>query len=75
MAKEKGLYNKYIVSKASGKPLNPDFYCIVLRIDGGRYINACRVGVAAFAEAVRGENALLADDIQAKLKELNERGW
>ena len=66
----KGLYDKYIIQKASGKPLEPSFYAIVLRIDGGRYLDACRAGVTAFAESVRGENPLLADDIQAKLREL-----
>lgn len=66
----KGLYNKYIISKASDKPLDPNFYAIVLRIDGGRYLHACRAGVAAFAEAVRNENPLLADDLQNKLTEL-----
>lgn len=66
----KGLYQKYIIEKASGKPLGPDFYAIVLRIDGGRYLDACRAGVAAFAEAVRGANPILADDLQAKLNEL-----
>lgn len=66
----KGLYGKYIITKASGKPLNPDFYAIVLRIDGGRYLHACRAGVAAFAEAVREQNPILAEDLQAKLQYL-----
>lgn len=70
----KGLYQKYIIQKASGKPLDPNFYAIVLRIDGGRYLNACRAGVAAFGEAVRGENPTLADDIQNKLRELSHQG-
>lgn len=66
----KGLYNKYIITKANGHPLAEDFYAIVLRIDGGQYVHACRVGVAAFAEAVREHNPQLADDIQQKLKEM-----
>ena len=66
----KGLYNKYIVTKTNGKPLDPNFYAVVLRIDGGQYLSACRAGVAAFAEAVRGENPILADDLQEKLREL-----
>ena len=66
----KGLYQKYIISKASGKPLNPEFYAIVLRIDGGRYLKACRVGVRAFADAVREENPTLANDIEGKLQDL-----
>lgn len=67
---KRGLYEKYTITKASGKPLNPEFYAIVLRLDGGRYVHACRAGVAAFAEAVRPHNVLLADDIVAKLAEL-----
>lgn len=67
-----GLYQKYIVSKANGTPLDPDFESIVLRIDGGRYLHACRAGVAAFAEAVREHNSRLAEDIQQRLKELAE---
>ena len=63
----KGLWNKYIITKASGKPLAPNFYAIVLRIDGGQYVNACRAGALAFAEAVRDENPLLSNDIQHKV--------
>lgn len=65
----KGLYNKYIIQKANGKPLSPSFYAIVLRIDGSRYVDACRKGSLAFAEAVRNENPLLSNDIQNKVME------
>lgn len=63
----KGLWNKYIISKSSGKPLAEGFYAIVLRVDGGQYVDACRAGALAFAEAVRVENPLLADDIKNKI--------
>lgn len=66
----KGLWDKYIISKSSGKPLDDNFYAIVLRIDGGRYLKACRAGVQAFADAVREENPILARDIDHKLNEL-----
>jgi len=66
----KGLYGKYIVSKANGKPMDDSFECIVLRIDGGKYVSACRIGVAAFANAVRYENPVLARDIELRLMEL-----
>ena len=68
----KGLYNKYIITKASGKPLDPNFYAIVLRIDGGKYVKACRAGALAFAEAVRDENPLLSNDIQYKVMEYQD---
>ena len=70
----KGLYQKYIIKKTSGKELDPNFEAIVLRIDGGRYLDACRAGVDAFAEAVRDHNSLLADDIQKRLQALKESG-
>ena len=65
----KGLYNKYIITKANGKPLVPSFYAIVLRIDGGQYVNACRAGAGAFARAVEPLNPELAFDIDMKLLE------
>jgi len=67
---ERGLYQKYIIAKESGKPLDPNFEAIVLRIDGGRYVDACRVGVAAFADAVREHNPVLSNDINRRLHEL-----
>jgi len=66
----KGLWNKYIITKTSGKPLAEGFYAIVLRIDGGQYVEACRAGVQAFADAVEELNPLLHDDIKAKLWEM-----
>ncbi len=69
----KGLYQKYIIKKASGKPLDPNFEAIVLRIDGGQYLSACRVGVLAFAEAARKDNPVLADDLQKRLQALKEK--
>lgn len=73
----KGLYQKYIVTKANGKPLVEGWQGIVLRIDGGQYLDACRAGAKAFAEAVKGEDPQLAEDIKAliwsyEMKELGE---
>jgi len=66
----KGLWNKYKIEKTSGKLLDPNFEAIVLRIDGGQYLHACRAGVAAFAEAVESQNPRLASDIKKRLAEL-----
>jgi len=63
----KGLWNKYIITKTSGKPLADGFYAVVLRIDGGQYVEACRAGVRAFADAVKEENPKLSEDIRCKL--------
>ena len=64
----KGLWNKYIISKASGKPLADGFQAIVLRVDDGQYVKACRSGVKAFARSVRKANPLLADDLENMLQ-------
>lgn len=63
----KGLWNKYMVTKTSGKPLAIGFDVIVLRIDDGQYVDACREGVKAFADAVKDDNPVLAHDIYIKL--------
>ncbi len=65
----KGLYQKYIVTKTSGKPLAEGWDGIILRIDDGLYVKACRAGALAFAEAVRDDNPLLALDIKHKILE------
>jgi hypothetical protein len=67
---ERGLYQKYIINKANGEALDPNFYAIVLRIDGGRYVDACRNGALAFAAEVRSLNEQLAHDIYQKVYEL-----
>jgi len=67
----KGLYQKYIVTKTSGKPVDPKARFVVLRVDDGQYVHSCRAGVAAFAEAVREHNPVLADDLQNLLRELS----
>lgn len=67
---EKGLYQKYIITKTNGKPLDPNFYAIVLRVDGGRYVDACRNAVLAFAAYVRPQNHKLASDLNEKILEL-----
>ena len=70
MDNQKGLWDKYIITKSSGKPLADGFYAIVLRIDGGRYLKACREGVKTFADYVRDENPELADDLEEKIWQL-----
>ncbi len=65
----KGLYQKYIIKKTNGKPLDPNFEAIVLRIDGGQYLDACRAGAFAFAQAVKEHNLQLSEDIKNRLRE------
>jgi hypothetical protein len=67
---ERGLYQKYVIARADGKPLDPNFYAIVLRIDGGRHVDACRDGALAFASAIRSYNEQLSQDIYRKVYDL-----
>ena len=69
---QKGLYEKYIITKTNGKALPPGFYAIVLRIDGGQYVDACRSGALVFAAKVRPYNKQLSDDIYLKVRDLIE---
>ena len=63
----KGFYSKYIVLKADGSPVDPEAQYVVLRIDDGTYVDACRAGVQAFADRVRRENPQLADGLEDAL--------
>ncbi len=69
---EKGLYNKYIVTKASGKAIPPEAQFIVLRIDSGQYVDACREGAKQFGVKVYQDNPTLAMDIWNRIAELNK---
>lgn len=62
-----GLYGKYQVTKRCGET-DPDAIYIVLRVDKGEYVHACRSGVKAFSRAVRPMNPALADDLDKLLK-------
>ena len=59
----KGLYNKYIVQKADGSPVDPDAFYLVLRLDKGEYLEACRAGAISFAHLVTDLNSELSADI------------
>jgi hypothetical protein len=80
----KGLYKKYNISKANGSATDPDAIYIVLRIDKGEYVEACRAGVVEFALAVDAMNHQLAQDLVDLVKRLvdsspdddaNPGGW
>lgn len=63
MSEKRGLYNKYNVTKADGTPIDPHAVYIVLRIDDGEYLEACRKGVWAFAQDVMYKNTKLGQDL------------
>lgn len=69
----KGLYNKYIVTKANGEPIDQDAYYLVLRLDSGQYVNSCRAGALQFAMSVLPTNPLLAHEIIHLVKAYQEK--
>lgn len=57
MAKEnqKGLYGKYIISRADGTPIDPDDEYFVLKVAGKgdrRHIEACRSAIIEYADEI-----------------------
>jgi hypothetical protein len=79
----RGLYKKFIVTKADGSPFHegnsqrvgdPNFF--VLRLDDdGPYGAASRAAAVKFAEVIRGHNKLLADDLLAEVKNEENILW
>lgn len=66
---DRGLYEKYYVERNDGKPIERG--CIVLEWDDPNG----RVGIAAFAQAVREDGyKQLACDLEAGLKGESEEG-
>lgn len=63
----KGLYNKYVVHKADGSPVDPSARYLVLRLDAGEYVTACRAAAAVFARRVSFRNPQLAADLETVL--------
>lgn len=68
--RQQGLYNRYIVQKTSGKPVDPNAEYFVMRLDDGgkdpKHIAACRTGVLAYAEAIGDHLPKLAKDLKDK---------
>lgn len=61
-AENPGLYNKYIVTKRNGNPVDPKAEYLVLRLDNDE---TCRVAALAWADAIQTERPELADGIRA----------
>lgn len=55
-----GLYGKYIITKTSGEPVEPQAQYFVLRIDTDQH---ARKALIAYARSVGMENPLLAGDL------------
>lgn len=63
MAAPLGLFQKYEVRKANGSPIDPGAIYLVLRLDAGAYVGACRSAAAVFASLLVPDNRTLAKDV------------
>jgi hypothetical protein len=63
--KSKGLYDKYNVSRADGKPLEEDARYFVLRYDGDR--RWARHALRAYVRNIRDDFPKLADELEMTL--------
>ena len=63
----KGLHQKYIVSKANGKPVDPRAEYFVMRLDehgsDPKHIQACRKAVLKYAFEIREHLPQLSNDL------------
>lgn len=66
--RKKGLYNKYIVSKADGSQTDPDAQYFVLRLDERQsdenHLRACRKAIQTYAKAIEKTLPFLAQDLR-----------
>jgi len=64
---ERGLYNKYIVSKSNGEPVDNNAEYFVLRLDENgkdkNHIDACRKAIITYAEAISDHLPELSKDL------------
>lgn len=67
MGKTRGIYRKYNISKANGKPIDPEAKYFILRID-----NDYDALFAAIYWARKKENQELVDDLIELAKELDD---
>ncbi len=63
----KGLYNKYIVTKADGSEIDPDAQYFVLRADTDPHSFPALV---AYALSIQDENSVLAYELLSKMTAL-----
>ena len=68
---QRGLYNKYIIQKTDGSAIDPDAAYLVLRLDKGEYVEACRRAALTFASWVCDANPRLFQDIVDWMGRLN----
>lgn len=70
MKTTKGLYNRYIIQKTNGEPIDKNAEYFVLRLDKGgddpKHIDACRRAIQIYAANIYGHLTELAHDIMVK---------
>jgi len=75
--KNRGLYGKYIISKANGDPVDDGARYFVLRYDFGGddhiHIRACRKALKVYADEIQNHLPHLAADLKADLIKYRER--
>jgi hypothetical protein len=67
--KPKGLYGKYIIQKANGKPIDPEAEFFVLRLDPlgeMNHVKACRKAVQVYANEIEPFIPELAKDLKER---------
>ncbi len=68
--KRGGLDRKYIITKTSGKPIDPEAEYFVLRLDEDPH---ARVALAAYAQSVKSDNRALSFDLKQWLALINQQ--
>lgn len=65
-----GLHGRYIISKSDGSPVDDNAEYFVLRLDSGGsdqlHIDACRLAILAYAQAIENHLPQLAGDIRKR---------
>lgn len=67
--KDKGLYNKYIITRRDGTPIDRGNEYFVLKLDGYgnfNHIDACRAALMTYADEIESHNPKLAKDLRRK---------
>ena len=79
MKNKKGLYNRYIVSKANGKPIDPEAKYFVMRYDAdGKdaiHTRACRKAIMVYAMAISAHLPELSIDLHKVVSEEANRAF
>lgn len=69
--RDRGLYPKYRITKANGRPTDPSASYFVLRLDGqALHAVACRAAAAVYADRIEPVLPQVAVDLRAQLAQL-----